>query len=60
MTFDRVYISSESSIPLIPYMNHGTITKLLQEQKSLPNRNGLGWVNNESITGTMRYLSNPI
>ena len=60
VTFDHVYISSESSIPLIPYMNHGTITRIVAGARNpYLIGNGLGWVNNESITGTMRYLSNP-
>lgn len=60
VTFDHVYISSESSIPLIPYMNHGTITRIVEEARNpYLIGNGLGWVNDESITGTLRYLSNP-
>ncbi len=60
ITFDHVFISSDSTVPLIPYMNHGTITRI-QEGARNPYLigDGLGWVNNESITGTMRYLSNP-
>lgn len=60
VTFNHVYISSESSIPLIPYMNHGTITRVVRDARNpYLIGNGLGWVNNESITGTLRYLSNP-
>ncbi|WP_028042578.1 glycoside hydrolase family 25 protein [Candidatus Stoquefichus massiliensis] len=60
VTFDHVYISSDSSIPLIPYMNHGTITRIVRDARNpYLIGNGLGWVNNESITGTMKYLSNP-
>lgn len=60
VTFNHVYISSESSIPLIPYMNHGTITRIVEGARNpYLIGNGLGWVNNESIIGTMRYLSNP-
>lgn len=60
VTFNHVYISSDSSIPLIPYMNHGTITRIVAGARNpYLIGNGLGWVNNESITGTMRYLSNP-
>lgn len=60
VTFDHVYISSDSSIPLIPYMNHGTITRIVADARNpYLIGNGLGWVNNDSITGTMRYLSNP-
>lgn len=60
VTFNHVYISSDSSIPLIPYMNHGTITRIVDGARNpYLIGNGLGWVNDESITGTMRYLSNP-
>lgn len=60
VTFDRVFISSESSIPLIPYMNQGTITRVVEGARNpYLIGDGLGWVNNESITGTIRYLSHP-
>lgn len=60
VTFDHVFISSDSSIPLIPYMNHGTITRIVENARNpYLIGNGLGWINNESITGIMRYLSNP-
>lgn len=60
VTFNHVYISSDSTMPLIPYMNHGTITRI-QEGARNPYLigDGLGWVNNDSIVGTLRYLSNP-
>lgn len=58
--FDHVFISSDSTVPLIPYMNHGVITRI-QEGARNPYLigEGLGWVNNDSITGIVRYLSNP-
>jgi GH25 family lysozyme M1 (1,4-beta-N-acetylmuramidase) len=60
VSFNHVYISSDSTVPLIPYMNEGNITKI---QKGARNPyligNGLGWVNNESINNIIRYLSNP-
>ncbi len=60
VTFDRVFISSESTIPLIPYMNHGTITRVVSQARNpYLIGNGLGWVNRDSITGTLRYLSHP-
>lgn len=60
VTFKHVYISSESSIPLIPYSNHGTITRIVKGARNpYLIGNGLGWVNDESITGEMMYLSNP-
>ena len=60
VTFEYVFISSDSTMPLIPYMNHGTITRI-QEGARNPYLigEGLGWVNNESITGKIRFLSNP-
>ncbi len=60
VTFDHVYISSDSTMPLIPYMNHGTITRI-QEGARNPYLigDGLGWVNDQSITGSRSYLSNP-
>lgn len=60
VVFDHVYISSDSSIPLIPYMNHGTITRVVDNARNpYLIGNGLGWVNNDSITGRLSYLSNP-
>lgn len=60
VTFDHVFISSESTIPLIPYMNHGTITRIVENARNpYLIGDGLGWVNNESITGTVQYLSHP-
>ena len=59
VNFDYVFISSDSTMPLIPYMNSGVITRI---QKDARNPyligEGLGWVNNEVITGMNRYLSN--
>lgn len=58
--FDHVFISSDSRVPLVPYMNHGTITRILADARNpYLIGNGLGWVNDESIIGLMRYLSNP-
>lgn len=60
VTFSHVYISSDSSIPLIPYTNHGTITRIVKGARNpYLIGNGLGWINDESITGEMKYLSNP-
>ena len=60
VTFNHVFISSDSSVPLVPYMNHGTITRVVPNARNpYLIGNGLGWVNNESITGTLRYLSHP-
>lgn len=60
VTFDHVFISSTSNIPLIPYMNHGTITRIEpQARNPYLIGNGLGWVNDDSITGKENYLSHP-
>lgn len=60
VTFSHVFISSDSSIPLVPYSNHGTITRIVNGARNpYLIGNGLGWVNNDVITGTMQYLSNP-
>lgn len=59
VTFEYVFISSDSTMPLIPYMNHGTITRIQQGARNpYLIGEGLGWVTNETITGTIRYLSN--
>lgn len=58
--FDHVYISSDSTTPLIPYINHGTIRRIVAGARNpYLIGNGLGWVNDNSITGIMWYLSNP-
>lgn len=60
VTFDHVFISSTSNIPLIPYMNHGTITRIEpQARNPYLIGNGLGWVNDDTITGKENYLSHP-
>jgi hypothetical protein len=59
VTFDHVYISSDSNVPLIPYMNHGTITRVVENARNpYLIGNGIGWVNDESIIGKLNYLSN--
>lgn len=59
VTFNRIFISSDSTIPLIPYMNHGVITRI-EEGKRNPYLvgEGIGWINNESII-TNNIVSNP-
>lgn len=60
VTFDHVFVSSDSTTPLIPYINHGTIRRVVKGARNpYLIGNGLGWVNNDSITGMMQYLSNP-
>lgn len=60
VTFNHVFISSDSTMPLIPYMNQGIITRI---QPGARNPyligNGLGWINEDSIIRESRYLSNP-
>ncbi len=59
VVFDKIFISSESTVPLIPYMNHGTITRI-EDKKRNPYLigEGIGWINNESIMD-YNYVSNP-
>ena len=58
--FNHVFISSDSSIPLVPYMNHGIITRIIEGARNpYLIGNGLGWVNDESIIGLLEMLSNP-
>ncbi|MCD7808589.1 MAG: glycoside hydrolase family 25 protein [Erysipelotrichaceae bacterium] len=58
VTFNHVFISSDSTVPLIPYMNHGTITKIEPNARNpYLIGEGLGWINNESIISN-DYLSN--
>ncbi len=59
MTFNHVFISSDSTVPLIPYMNHGIITRIEPNARNpYLIGDGLGWINNESIISN-DYLSNP-
>lgn len=60
VSFNHVFISSDSTMPLIPYMNHGTITRIQNNARNpYLIGEGLGWVNDDTITGRIRYLSNP-
>jgi len=60
VTFSHVFISSDSTVPLIPYMDHGTITRIVANARNpYLIGNGLGWVNNDSIIRSVIYLSNP-
>ena len=53
--FDRVFISSESTTPLIPYSNEGTITRVLEGARNpYLIGDGLGWVNDDVIMGLLR------
>ena len=55
VSFDRVFISSESTTPLIPYSNEGTITRIVQGARNpYLIGDGLGWVNAENIKGFVR------
>lgn len=59
VTFDHVYISSDSTMPLIPYMNHGVITRVQKDAKNpYLIGEGLGWVNDNTILNKEEYLSN--
>ena len=59
VNFDRIFISSDSTIPLIPYMNHGVITRI-EPNKRNPYLvgEGIGWINNDSITSVHQNASN--
>lgn len=58
--FNNVFISSDSTTPLIPYMNHGTITRIeVGARNPYLIGNGLGWVNNNVIEEKISFLSNP-
>ncbi|MCD7840548.1 MAG: glycoside hydrolase family 25 protein [Erysipelotrichaceae bacterium] len=60
VSFDHVYISSDSTVPLIPYRNHGIITRIVANARNpYLIGDGLGWINNESIIDNTTYLSNP-
>jgi len=60
VTFREIFVSSDSQMPLRPYMNHGTITHIQAGARNpyLINR-GMGWVNDQVITGRLSYLANP-
>lgn len=58
--FEHVFISSDSTTPLIPYMNTGTITRIeVGARNPYLIGNGLGWVNDDTIINRINYLSNP-
>ena len=55
ISFDRVYISSESTTPLIPYSNEGTITRIVEGARNpYLIGDGLGWINESNILGFVR------
>lgn len=55
ISFDRVFISSESTTPLIPYSNEGTITRIVEGARNpYLIGDGLGWVNEGNIIGLVR------
>lgn len=58
--FNYVFLTSESSTPLRPYRNTGTITRIVSGTRN-PYLIGKdqGWVNDQVIEGQIRYLSNP-
>ena len=48
--FSRIYTSSESTIPLIPFYNEGTITRVIEGANNpYLISNGLGWINRNNI-----------
>mgnify|MGYP004611446309 FL=1 len=60
VTYQRVFLTSDSSTPVRPKRNVGTITRI-QEGARNPYLVGgdQGWVNDSVIEGTVRYVSNP-
>lgn len=58
--FNHVFLTSESTTPLRPYRNVGTITRIQTGARNpyLIGRDQ-GWVNDQVIEGQVRYLSNP-
>lgn len=55
INFSRVFISSESTTPLIPYSNEGTITRIVEGARNpYLIGDGLGWVNDSVINGFVR------
>lgn len=58
--FNYVFLTSESSNPLRPYRNIGTITKIEAGARNpYLIGNDQGWVNDTVIEGKINYLSNP-
>ena len=60
---DGVYVSSDSEEILIPLINKGTITKIIENAKNpyLLDDGRIGWVNNDTIINkesSIKYLSN--
>lgn len=61
VTFNGVYVSSDSSEKLTPRIKTGTITKIIENAKNpyLIDDGNIGWVNDDVIVETSSYLSNP-
>lgn len=58
--FNYVFLTSESSNPLRPYRNIGTITRIVPGARNpYLIGNDQGWVNDNVIEGKVTYLSNP-
>lgn len=52
VSIDGVYVSSDSTKELKPAINHGKITRIVENRNPyLLNDGGIGWVNDECITG---------
>ena len=58
--FHHVFLTSESTQPLMPYRHFGTITRIVQGARN-PYLIGkdAGWVNDQVIEQRIRYLSAP-
>lgn len=58
--FQYVFLTSDSSNPLRPYRNTGTITRIVEGARNpYLIDNDAGWVNNQVIESKISYLSNP-
>lgn len=60
VTINGVYKSSTSEIKLIPLVNIGRITRIVENARNpyLLNNGNIGWVNNDTIVDTTNYLAN--
>lgn len=60
VAFNYVFLTSESTQPLIPYYKRGTITKIINNARNpyLIGKDS-GWVNDQVIERKIRYLNAP-
>ena len=60
VTINGVYVSSTSVNKLVPLITKGTITRIVDNARNpyLLNNGDIGWVNDDTIVGETKYLSN--